>query len=208
MFNRSALCQRAIAHPAILEVLEPLLGDDSHAIACTAWLNRPGNDQAPNGQEWHIDGGPHVPRAPGTDWPEHIPSPIFVVATQIYFHDVALDDGPTAFVPGSHTSGTPPPHGSRWELELEHRGQRCVPHLARAGDVTFFVSDVWHRRLPPAPGCARPLLPADELRPARHRAARSADRHVHHASPDAIESARSQRERTLIGLHPQVFYDG
>ncbi len=36
MFNRSALCQAAIARAAVLEILEPLLGGDCHAISCTA----------------------------------------------------------------------------------------------------------------------------------------------------------------------------
>ena len=36
MLNRSALAQRAIGHPAILSVIEPLLGEDCHVIANTA----------------------------------------------------------------------------------------------------------------------------------------------------------------------------
>ena len=31
---------------------------------------------------------------------------------------------------------------------------------------------------------------------------------VNHASPDAIARAATERERQLIGLHPQAFYDG
>src|SRR6185437_12482756 len=41
MLNRSAACQRAIGHPRILEAIEPLLGDDCHVIANTAWRNPP-----------------------------------------------------------------------------------------------------------------------------------------------------------------------
>ena len=41
MYNRSAACQAAIGHPAILEVIEPLLGEDCHVIANTAWRNPP-----------------------------------------------------------------------------------------------------------------------------------------------------------------------
>ena len=37
MLNRSALAQEAIANPAILNVIEPLLGEDCHVIANTAW---------------------------------------------------------------------------------------------------------------------------------------------------------------------------
>ncbi len=31
---------------------------------------------------------------------------------------------------------------------------------------------------------------------------------VHHLSPEAVERATSERERTLIGLHAPYFYDG
>lgn len=208
MFNRSALCQETIARPGLLSILEPLLGEDCHAIACTAWRNPPGVESAPRGQEWHIDGGPHVPRPPGTRWPDEIPYPIFVVATQVYLQDVLLEDGPTAFAPGSHRSGTPPPPERKWDRELEYEGRPSLPHLARAGDVSFFVSDVWHRRLPPArSGTGRFFLQtnfgrrdiAQRIRPTEV---------VNHASPEAIARAQSERQRQLIGLHRQVYYDG
>ena len=68
MLNRSAACQRAIGHPAVLEVIEPLLGEDCHVIANTAWRQGPGDDEH-GGRRWHIDSGPHVlvrPASPGT----------------------------------------------------------------------------------------------------------------------------------------------
>src|SRR5204863_5068398 len=39
MLNRSAASQRALAHPRLLSVIEPLLGEDCHVIANTAWRN-------------------------------------------------------------------------------------------------------------------------------------------------------------------------
>jgi ectoine hydroxylase-related dioxygenase (phytanoyl-CoA dioxygenase family) len=123
MFNRSALCQQTIARREILDVVEPLLGADCHVVACTAWQNPPGRDSAPYGQEWHFDAGPHVPRKPGTEWPEHIPYPAFVIATHVYLDAVELADGPTAFVSGSHTSGGLPPRQDMWDLEMSYRGR-------------------------------------------------------------------------------------
>lgn len=107
MFNRSATCQNAIGHPGILNVLEPLLGDDCHIISNTAWRNPP-NQKCNNGQFWHIDAGPHVPLPLGTRWPADIPFPIFVVATHLYLEDCDLVDGPTGAIPGSHRSGRRP----------------------------------------------------------------------------------------------------
>lgn len=208
VFNRSAAAQEAIARPNVLAILEPLLGGDCHAISCTSWRNPPGNWLTPRGQEWHVDGGPHVPRAPGVVWPREIPYPIFVVAVHVFLQDVALEDGPTSFVPGSHTSGHLPPRDRVWDLGLSYLGRESVPHLARSGDVGFFVSDVWHRRLPPAPeGRGRYFLQtnygrreiAQRVRPTRL---------VNHVAPEAAARADTPRKRTLIGLHPEVYYDG
>lgn len=208
VYNHCGTSQEAIARPNVLAILEPLLGNDCHAISCTAWRNPPGNAHAPRGQEWHVDGGPHVPRAPGIPWPSEIPYPIFVVATHVYLQDVALEDGPTAFVPGSHTSGHLPPRESMWDLTHGYRGRNSVAHLARAGDVGFFVSDVWHRRLPPAPHArGRFFLQTNYARREIAQRVRSTSV-VNHVSPQAAARATSERRRTLIGLHPEAYYDG
>ena len=62
MLNRSAACQRAIAHRGILDVIEPLLGEDCHVIANTAWRNPVTNGEPHGGVGWHIDAGPHRPK--------------------------------------------------------------------------------------------------------------------------------------------------
>jgi hypothetical protein len=84
MFNHSPQCQAAIARPEILDILEPLLGEGLHVIACTSWKNPPGPPITPNGLQWHVDGGPHVPLPDGARWPAEIPFPVFIVATYIY----------------------------------------------------------------------------------------------------------------------------
>jgi ectoine hydroxylase-related dioxygenase (phytanoyl-CoA dioxygenase family) len=208
MFNRSPLCQKAIGNDILLSVLEPLLGQDCHAITCTAWQNPPGNEAAPKGLQWHVDGGPHVPRPRWSRWPRSIPYPVFVVAMQLYLDDVGLAEGPTAFAPGSHTSGRLPPSRREWDLTLRYGGRRSVAHVARAGDVSLFVSDVWHRRLPPAPdGKGRFFLQTNFGR--RDIAQRVRPTHmVNHAAPGALARAVSERARQLIGVHEAGFYDG
>ena len=208
MFNRSAACQQVILRPAILAILEPLLGCDFHAITCTAWRNPPGRAHAPRGQEWHIDGGPHVPRPDGVPWPEAIPYPIFVVSCHIYLQDVRLADGPTAVLPGSHTSGRLPPHERVWDLDLTYRCRSAEAHVANAGDVGFFVSDAWHRRLPPAADSAGRFFLQTNYgrRDIAQRVLPTAV--VNHANVEARQRAQTLRERQMIGLHPPVFYDG
>ena len=208
MFNRSELVQRAVAKREILDIIEPLLGPDSHLVSCTAFRNPPGDYIPPQGVYWHIDGGPHVPRPEGVPWPAEIPYPVFVIATQIYLQDVHMEDGPTAAISGSHTSGQVPPRRRRYDLDLEYPGGRRAIHLAHAGDVTFFVSDVWHRRLPPTSN-ARGRLFLQSNYGRREIAQRIRPTEVvNHATPEAIARATNQREQQLIGLHPQSFYDG
>ncbi len=208
MFNRSLLCQRAIARPNVLAIVDALLGSDAHVINCTAWRNPSDVEHAPLGQEWHIDGGPHVPRRAGTPWPSHIPYPIFVIATHIFLEDVSLDDGPTACVPGSHTSGCLPPRERMWDLELEYLGRGSEPMLAKAGDVGFFVSDVWHRRLPPSRlGRGRFFLQTNYGRREIAQRVRTTDV-CNQVTPEAAARAVTTRERDLLGLHRAVYYDG
>ncbi len=206
MLNRSPACQAAIGSRAILNVIEPLLGEDCHVIANTAWRNPPKpNDPA---QGWHVDGGPHVPMPEGVTWPADIPHPVFAIGAHLFLQDLGIDDGPTGVIPGSHLSGRFPPFEEAMNPGLTFRGQAAVPLLAQAGDVGLFVSDVWHRRLPTGPNdrgrfflqChyARRDI-AQRIRPSTQ---------VNHLSNEAIDQAKTERERTLVGLHKPGFYDG
>ena len=208
MFNRSSLVQAAIESPRILEAVEPLLGEDCHIIANTSWRNPADRSSAPDGQQWHVDGGPHVVRPPGVPWPEEIPYPVFVVTAQVYLRDVRLEDGPTAILPGSHRSGSLPPHERMWDLDLTYEGRGAAVHTASAGDVTLFVSDTWHRRMPQGEGTrgrdfVQCIYARREIAPRVLTSERCSA-----ASPAARERAQTLRQRQLIGLHEPCFYDG
>ena len=208
MFNRSARCQSITGHPGVLEIVEPLLGPDCHVIASTAWRNPPDPSHAPRGQEWHSDAGPHIPRSPEVPWPADIPYPVFAIAAHLFLDDCGIDDGPTAVLPGSHMSGLPPPIEREWDLELEYKGRKSQPSIARAGDLALFVSDVWHRRLPPtSASTGRFFLQTNYAR--RDLAQRVLPTsQTNHTTPESRDRARTERERLLIGLHPERFYDG
>jgi hypothetical protein len=207
MLNRSEVVQRAVGRREILDVVEPLLGEDCHVIANTAW-RQPGGESSHGGQLWHIDSGPHVPRPAGVPWDERIPYPVFAVATHLMLWDCPMEAGPTGVIPRSHTSGQAPPLDRMNDDSLTWNDTPVLPLVAKAGDVLLFVSDVWHRRLPPSdddPGryfvqChygRRDI--AQRLRPTHD---------VNHLSDDAIDRATSRRDRSLIGLHDPFFYDG
>jgi len=208
MLNRSAAAQLAVANPKLLAVIEPLLGEDCHVIANTAWRNPAGHPGSHGGQAWHIDAGPHVPLPDGVRWPGDIPHPVFAIGVHLFLEDCRLEDGPTGVIPGSQLSGRPPPPERLLDDDLEFEGRGVVPLLARAGDAALFVSDVWHRRMPTGDGdhgrfflqahygrrdIAQRLLTTDES---------------NQLSAEAIARAATDRERRLIGLHPAFFYDG
>src|SRR6185437_4152240 len=148
MLNRSAAAQATVVHPRLLAVIEPLLGEDCHVIANTAWRNPAGQPGSHGGQNWHIDAGPHVPLPEGVAWPANIPHPVFAVGVHIYLMDCALEDGPTGVLPRSHLSGKPPPKGRHLDDSLTYENRKVVPFVVKAGEVGFFVSDIWHRRMP------------------------------------------------------------
>ena len=208
MFNRSALAQQAIAHPDILEVIEPLIGEDCHVIANTCWRNPPREAHTHGGGFWHIDAGPHIPRDPNVAWDARIPYPVFVVGVHIYLQDCPMQCGPTGVIPGSHTSGQPPPHDRYDDVDLTWNGQGVVPVICAAGDVGMFVSDIWHRRLPTQTGdYGRLFLQAHYGR--RDIAQRLRPTAVsNQVSAEAEARIDNERMRTLLGLHRPMFYDG
>ena len=160
MLNRSAACQLAIAHPRILEAIEPLLGDDCHVIANTAWRNPPEF----GGGVWHCDAGPHIPRAEDVPWDDRIPYPVFAIGAHILLQDCRLADGPTAVVPGSHRSGRLAPFDHMLDEDLTYDGRPPAILEGAAGDVSMFVSDAWHRGLPAHGGNGRYFLQAHYAR--------------------------------------------
>ena len=208
MLNRSAAAQAAVAHPKLLAVVEPLLGEDCHVIANTAWRNPAGHPGSHGGQNWHIDAGPHVPLPKGMRWPESIPHPVFAIGVHLYLKDCALEDGPTGVIPGSHLSGRAPPGSRALDDDLDYEGQRVVPLITKAGDAALFVSDVWHRRMPTKEGDnGRFFLQVHYgRRDIAQRILTTAQ--ANQLSEEAVARAKTDRERRVIGLHPPFFYDG
>jgi len=202
MLNRSPLSQRAVAARALLDVIEPLLGEDCHVIANTAWRNVPGHQGGP----WHVDAGPHVPRPENVAWPDAIPYPVFAIGVHIFLQDCPREAGPTAVLPGSHRSGRLPPRDRIEDMNLTFENKPAVLLPARAGDAILFVSDAWHRGTPAQPGYGRFFL---QVHYARRDIAQRIfmTNEVNHVTPDAAARATSERERTLIGLHAPFFYD-
>ena len=207
MFNRSALCQKIVGHRAILDVIEPLLGEDCHIIANTCWRNPPSAGSIHGGGGWHIDGGLHIPLRNDQVWPEDIPHPVFAIGVHIFLQDCPLESGTTGVIRGNHKSGKPPPD-QRMDPDLTFNGVGSEALVADSGDVAFFVSDIWHRRLVPADvHSGRFFLQVHYARrDIAQRVKPTSERN--HVDAAAMERIDSDRDRWLLGLHKQGFYDG
>jgi ectoine hydroxylase-related dioxygenase (phytanoyl-CoA dioxygenase family) len=203
LLNRSEASFRVLGHPRILEVIEPLLGEDCHVIANTLWRNPP----AFGGGPWHCDAGPHVPRPADVEWDDRIPYPVFAIGAHILLRDCHLADGPTAVVPGSHRSGRLAPFDRMNDPDLSYDGRPPVLLEGAAGDVALFVSDAWHRGTPANGGRGRLFIQVHYGRRDIAQRIRTTD-DVNHLSADAVGWADTPRMRELAGLHTPFFYDG
>ena len=203
MLNISEPAHRAVGHPRILEVIEPLLGDDCHVIANTLWRNPPEFGGGP----WHCDAGPHVPRPADVPWDDRIPYPVFAIGAHLLLQPCRRADGPTAVIPGSHRSGRLAPADRLHDPDLTYDGRPPVLLEGDAGDVALFVSDAWHRGTPAAGGAGRLFLQVHYARRDIAQRIRTTDE-VNHLSADAIVWADTPRRRELVGLHAPYFYDG
>lgn len=207
--NRSAQIQQLVSNRAILDVIEPLIGEDCHVIANTAWRNPAGRAVTHGGGGWHCDAGPHIPRPAEVAWPNDIPYPIFVVAVHVLLSPMTIESGPTGVIPGSHRSGQAPPVDRRDDVDLTWNDQRVVPLVADTGDIQLFVSDIWHRRMPTLAGDpGRDFIQIHygrrDIAQRLHTTERS-----HQLSAEALERAgQNPRARTVVGLHEPLFYDG
>ena len=206
LLNRSAAARQCVTNRLVLEVIEPLLGEDCHIIANTAWRNPP--DPGSQGQAWHVDAGPHIPLPEGSRWPADLPRPVFAIGVHYLLQDVSVEDGPTWVIPGSHFSGRVPPRDQPFDMSLSDAGCGPVPLTAKAGDAILFVSDAWHRRGPSSErDQGRYFLQVHYAR--RDIAQRLwTSESAHQLSDAARDWATEDRQRTLFGLHPPMFYDG
>ena len=163
--NRSAACQQAVGQPRVLEVIEPLLGEDCHVIANTAWRNPA--DFA--GGPWHCDAGPHIPRREGIHWDDRIPYPVFAIGAHIYLQDCARS--PTDRPPSCPAATVPDgsrPFDRMYDPDLTYDGRPPVVDRGerrRRRAVRRPTSGT--AACPPTADGPRPLLPAGALRSPR-----------------------------------------
>jgi hypothetical protein len=136
--NRSARVQELVGNQVILQVVEPLLGEDCHVIANTAWRNPAGRRVTHGGRNRRCEARPYIQRPATVPWPDKMPGPLFVLAVQVLPVPKPVESGSTGVIPGNHRSGQAPPGDRRdiaqrlWASERVH--QLSPQAAARAGE--------------------------------------------------------------------------
>lgn len=134
------LFQAMTVHPAILQIVQSVLGNNARFNA----MNIIRNSQGQAISNWHVDDVlefPLPPEIPRFD--ARIRMPVLWLTVQVALSDIdTLENGPTQFVPGSHYSGRKPSQ----DPEFEGKGAHSV--FCKAGDIYLTNHQCWHRGAP------------------------------------------------------------
>src|ERR1700752_2801553 len=182
--NKGDLFREVYAHPQVLEVVQAVMGPQMRASMVNA------RDVLPHT-------GVRMPFHMDSDKGRHRDEKGFSAATAIWMLDpFRVENGETAFVPGSHLIGKSPKQVLS-DLNASHPDEIIVE--GQAGDVLVFNGHCWHAGRPNlTEGHRRALLVhylrADVPRPENRR------QHLD------LENAAglSSRERELLGLDDEA----
>jgi len=182
--SKGSLFRELYAHPQVLEVVEAVMGSDMRASMVNA------RDVPPHTgvrMSFHMD----------SDKGRHRDDKGYIAATAIWMLDpFTVENGATAFVPGSHLLGKSPKQVLA-DLNASHPDEIIVE--GQAGDVLVFNGHCWHAGRPNITGDHRRALlvhylRADVPRPENRR---------QHLDPESAASL-STRERELLGLDDEA----
>ena len=134
------LFQAMTVHPAILQIVQSVLGNNAKFNA----MNIIRNSQGQAISNWHVDDVLEFPLPPDIPrFDARIRMPVLWLTVQVALSDIdTLENGPTQFVPGSHYSGRKPSQ----DPEFEGKGAHSV--FCKAGDIYLTNHQCWHRGAP------------------------------------------------------------
>ncbi len=178
--NKGGLFRPIYADPLVLAAIAAVIGPDVRASMVNA------RDVPPHT-------GSRLPFHMDSDGGRHRDAIGYNAATAIWMLDpFTVENGATAFVPGSHLLGKSPKELMA-DIQATHPGEIII--TGQPGDVLVFNGHGWHAGRPNQTGGHRRALlihylRADVPRPANRR---------QHLDP-ANAAALTARERTLLGL--------
>ncbi|MCC6483405.1 MAG: phytanoyl-CoA dioxygenase family protein [Armatimonadetes bacterium] len=202
MFEHGLVFEELIDHPALIEILEAILGSDCHLIAQNAIHTRFGESVAPF---FHADDVVRFPIDEGVELDQQIVMPCFTVNMNIFLTDVTEADGPTEIVPGSHRSGRQPQDSDLASNgKPEFKGRAAVSVAASAGDALMWNDQVWHRGAPITRPHGERIVQQGAY--GRRWVAQRFHPYVNYRLPDQVVERANPRRRRLLGLHEMGAY--
>jgi len=181
--NKGEIFRGIYTHPQVLEIVETVMGPDIRISMVNA---RDVPPQTGVRMPFHMD----------SDGGRHRDEKGYNAATAIWMLDeFTVENGATAFVPGSHLFGKSPKEVLT-DLNTSHPDEIIV--VGQPGDVLVFNGHCWHAGRPNlTDGHRRALLVhylrADVPRPANRR---------QHLDPENA-AALTPREREMLGLNDE-----
>lgn len=132
---------RLFIREPILSLVQAILGKEARFCGQNVIRNQPGQAIS----HWHVDDKLEYPLPPDVPrWDARVRLPMTWLSVQVPLSDiVAVEDGPTEIVVGSHYSGRLSP---KENPVFEGRG--AEPVLCNAGDIYIFNHQLWHRGRP------------------------------------------------------------
>ena len=196
MFEHGEAFEQLVDHPAIIDLIEEILGRDCHLIANSAL--RTGADETIS--MWHADECIRFPRPADVPLDPRIPMPCFVINLNYYLCDVDDDLGPTEFVPGSHRAGRPPTASDRdANGNPIYEGRTAVNTPGRSGTAVLWNDQTWHRGgINKTPDRIRWVQQAPY---ARRFIAQRFYPFINYRLPEGVLERANPRRKRLLGLH-------
>jgi len=140
MFERSQTNIALFDLEPMVTFAETVLGDSCTVFHNNSFKTPPGHGIS----QWHQDDAAHYEVTEGEP-PTNVRLPCLFFTCNYYLTDVlAVEDGPTTCVRGSHLIGKPVPE----DVLASDYADRVVDCLGPAGSVCIFNNQVWHRGSP------------------------------------------------------------
>ena len=137
MFEHSQTNLNLFDLEPIVSFAEALVAPNCHIIHNNSFITPPGGGIT----SWHQDDAPHL-IVTDNQPPKNIRLPVLFFTANYYLTDVTeIEHGGTEVIPKSHLFGASPPssiEGTEWEDKIHQ-------NLGKAGSVTMFNNQVWHR---------------------------------------------------------------
>ena len=195
MFEHSPANLRLFDMEPMATFAETLIARDCHVIHNNSFVTELGGGIS----TWHQDDAPHYLVLDG-DAPKNVRLPVLLFTANYYLTDVtAIENGSTEVIPGSHLFGKPCPPtlaGTQWEDQI-------TPTLGKAGSVTLFNNQVWHRGGPNLSDTRRYIT---QVSYARRLVGHKYYPFMNYQMPEHLYADASPRLKRLLGFLPSGAY--